>query len=508
MIHQLSKYSVTRYSLLLAAMLISAVGCKKADDFYAQLNAVPEIRDLSNLVYGVGDTITFQGRLNPGNDLRIKIGDAEAVVVKTNRIDAGPQSSSDKMDEVKAIITPQMGIGSNRAISITSSGNTIQVPAIEIIASSDQGLIQYPTKLVVHAVKPTNAAFLYCVSGNGSIYIWEPASKTIKKIRKDGTAESIFIDNGLTDASGSFSITAFNSGGVNPQETKLYLSVITSEVSADNAQNTILRLISFDFASKNYTVINRTLIPKVNSSRTLQTVTPFEGAVRDVKLPGIITKIYPDSKGNCYLISEHAISRITVDGQLHFLYKRNGSLPIYNQAEARSYNNEEVFAILPGIPALGNPDMISPDDNVMYTLNPRRTSMYVKQTELLNGYELYDLAPVFVNSGKPLISGSFSIINEVGSAFSLPTRAGMLPLPGNRILSLFYQGRSGTDFSAFPAWGVLDFAKKRGDRYAPGKVDMGGYEIRTNDLILNYDEDGMLYTTANSQSSILKTVKR
>lgn len=499
----------TTYSYLLAGLLILVSACKKADNFYTELQGIPEITDLDNVVYGIGDTITFKGRLNPDKGLSIRIGDADAEIVKTERVHAGPQHSGHEMDQVKAIITESMGIGSERLISITSSNNTIEAPAIEIIASSDQGIIPEKTKLVQHATKPTNTVFLYGVNGKGTVYLWDADNKTIKRIRKDGTTETVFLDNGLTDQTSSFSIATFHGGGLNPQETQLYFSATTTDATPDNASNTIFRIIRVDLETGNYTVLNRTLVPKEETQRTLQTVTPFEGAIADVKLPTVISNIYPDSKGNLYLISTHAISRLDANGNLQILYKLNlyGQLSIYNTALARPYNNNEITGLLPGMSGTA-PYTVSPEDNVMYSSSAGSGRMEVTQTDPLNRYTIYTFSPTWANSGQPYISGSFAIINEVGSAFSLPTRAGMLPLPGQRIISLYYQGRTGSDFTAFPAWGILDFSKKRTDRYAPGKVEMGGYELRSNDLILNYDEDGMLYATANGRSVLVKTIKQ
>jgi hypothetical protein len=89
--------------------------------------------------------------------------------------------------------------------------------------------------------------------------------------------------------------------------------------------------------------------------------------------------------------------------------------------------------------------------------------------------------------------------------------AGFLPMPGNKLMVLYY----GNSYS------LLDFNKRYSYMYAqkvnvPATYDLkrvylGSRELDPfylGDIGLNYDEDGMIYTTAERRTVILKTVKK
>ena len=88
--------------------------------------------------------------------------------------------------------------------------------------------------------------------------------------------------------------------------------------------------------------------------------------------------------------------------------------------------------------------------------------------------------------------------------------AGFLPMPGRKLMVLYY----GNTYS------LLDFNIRYAYPYAQSvkvplpcdlkKGSIGSRELDPNylgDIGLNYDEEGMIYTTAQRRTVILKTIK-
>lgn len=83
---------------------ILLISCNDADIFYAKLNKQPEVISNFKAAYFIGDTVTISGRLNPGNNLSVHVGDLQAPLVNITKI-------YPDLDAVKIIITESMGVG-------------------------------------------------------------------------------------------------------------------------------------------------------------------------------------------------------------------------------------------------------------------------------------------------------------------------------------------------------------------------------------------------------------
>ncbi|EHQ25471.1 hypothetical protein [Mucilaginibacter paludis] len=530
-IHKLIKNLQTcfaNHTGLWALLLITSLGsCKKADNYYQKLYDQPEIFSYYNKVYGIGDTLTIIGRLNPKNNLVVHIGDADARVISTIRTVDSLSGNiaklklgySDSLDVVKLMITTEMGVGQNRAISITSAGNTIQVPAIEIVQNSVVGYLPKPLKLVSQYQQQAGARPLFCQNGKGSIYLWN-TDGSVTLIKKDGSTSQVFDNTVFKDSFGSFTVTAFNGGGVDPQEATIYFSVVTADGSSDNTANTIYRLCKYDVATKQLTTLNRSLYAKAVNAHTFAAAQPFEGNIAQVKIFQV-TGIHPDSQGNVYLdLNSHFITKLSKDGGYKYVFNLknyNDPAPFIPAIIHPDFGNistlQQIHQLLPGLKISSAYKVgIDPGAGLLYAAN-HPFGYQLKQYSLINQVELYAMPTSWIFSSfsnqKMYLSGSFGVLTgpEENPTGTISPAFGYMPLPDQKLVLLLYQEAETNPKwrDQSPAWEMLDFKKKQGQRYAPGKLVRGTYSMMLNDVLLNYDEDGMLYMTANSQKTIAKT---
>lgn len=500
---------------LIYVLLLVLIGssCKKAENYYKKLDAQPEVRSNYQALYGVGDTMTLMGRLNPQNNLEIRIGGVKATVVSIVKQPI-PRDNyiMDTLERAKFVITKEMGIGTDRKVEITSAGNTIQGSPIQIVEGIESGVLPGPVQLVKQADIPTGATSLFCQNGKGSVYLYRP-DKSFVKISKNGTLTDLFSGTSLTDQNGQFSMLTFNAGGIDPTERYLYFSALTTDGNTDNASNAIYRLCRYDLQSKALITINRSAFPNAINQRVMSAYTPFEGPVSSAKLFAV-TGVYPDSKGNVFLNvnSSSSYARISAAGQLNYLLRSGSNVPsIYNPTMGSNYSADEVRRLLPGVvftTGLSAFRAIHPDEGILY-LRLGAFADNIRRIELNNAVEVFGFTPKFVpafyEGGTPYISGTFDILTGGYEISNPPGLFGYLPLPGAKVLLLYYQG---LDTRTYPALGTLNFDERVGRRYAPGKLLKNGYTMNSADRMLNYDEEGMVYMTANNNTVLLKTTQQ
>lgn len=483
-------------------LLFVLMACNESDDFYHKLQDTPELYVSTtysyNQTYAIGDTMFVYGRLNPQNNLHIQIGDADAVILVKGTI---PLISSNPfngygqaftLDKIGFLVTTGMGAGKNRPVVITSGGNTIQGPPIEIYARKQNNYPTVPLKLVPYYSRP-GATFLNCVNGKGSVYFY--ANKNFVRIKKGGAVNTYTID--FRDGYGTFSVPTFYSGAVDPQEQTLYFSAQTTDKTPENATNYIYRFCRYNLVTGELTTLNRTLVPKVQQQQTLSTYQPFEGQIGSVRVTKVYA-VYADSLGGMFLrIGDYAICRVSPSGNVKYLFKSDGSYPLGISK-----------SVIPGIILTGSANelaksAVDPNGGRLYLYN-FPFDMYSKTTimeyDLKDQIFLSEYQSAYMNSAVPHITGPFSSLT---GAQSQEDMTGLMPFPGDKLIILYYQRQF--SFTGVPLWGVLDFANQWGEQYAPGACNMGNYGVTTGDILLNYDEEGQLYMTANNNVSIVKT---
>jgi len=494
------KISVVLCGLIL---LILTAACKKAEKYYQKLDAQPEVKNIYQTVYGVGDTLTLDGRLNPANNLEINIGGISAIIASQTIV-------QQTLDRVKIVITEEMGIGPDRPISITSAGNTIECRPIEIIESSQMGQLNGQVQWQRVTNLSSGSTPIFCQNGKGTVFFWTPA-KSVTRITKTGTITQVFNGVMLSDGHDRFDIVNITASGVDPSERYLYFAAITTDGHADNQQNTIYRFCKVDLQNSQLITINRSALPKLDNQRTLASIQPFEGIISKIKLFEV-TGIYPDSKGDVFVqLSQHAVAKLSAAGAFNYRINYNNSYTnylsrIWDEKTESYVDDQTMVGLLPGTKArnwLFVRFAISPDEGLLYGKLSGST-VGVTLYDLNTQSELYSNNFSFWNpitsTQTPYISGSFGIL-------TLPVQSANIALPGKKLLN-FYHG-DGDPIRGFPLMGLLDFNNKKGQRYAPGTVVQGGLRLEAGtDQWLNYDEEGMIYSTANSKTVIIKTIYR
>lgn len=507
-------------ALLLALILVAS--CKKADRAYDKLLDIPELELSSGFIYKgaylVGDTMVIYGRLNPSkSDFKVRIGEAAAPMlawrnIPKDSLGVGGGIFANGLDEVKLKITSAMGAGEKRQVRITSGGLTIEGPSVDILlASPDTISFNYGLKLGLYYYMPeAGTKLFYCVNGKGSIYLYE--SGIIKAIR-NRRAAAIVTD--FTDQYGSFTIQTLYSGGADFHERYVYFSALTTENSADAANNHIFRLCRYDMETHELTALNRTLIPKDGTMATLEhAYLPYEGSIAAVKLQAV-TGIYPDSSGNVVLNMQHIIHQINplnnrlnivaylrADGALKYQLKnRDYSFFYYDPATGGSKNNRNV----PGVSVPGDMYRVAPNEKLLYQISPVGWSHSgYKMYDLATGDMLYNFTPKEEISNW-VLEGPFSSL-AFRDNYSFSNFYSHFPLPGKRMLLLLNRFQTLSEHKTT----VLNFSSLTASPYAPF-VDEGGLFENGNyveDPVLNYDSQGHLYIFSATAREILKTEKK
>ena len=493
------------------------VACNKVDNFKNTLDALPQISNMAQYAYKasytVGDTMTITGSLKPNNDLRIHIGNADAVVVAADTIHYRPNPGrldQKVMDQIKVLITEQMGSGANIPVTVTSGGYSTNGASISIYSAFGPGSFKSALKLVDHAaLSDPYAVFLNCVNGKGDIYYYETTTGNLQHVKKDGSTEILLTAAQLTD-NNQYTITSFTCGGVNPQGTKAWMSVESDEGYT---------FLEANLTNKSIRLLNQTAAYKA----------PFSGKINEINLQ-VTAGIFADSVDNVYIVTP---------GLLYgWLYQPVGSIAQYN---SNTGNLRYVFR------SDASPAEITGAtfEGALITIQPNEKIVYVPQSIAASGTtgaKLYDLttgislktslvspAPygVFPNNYIGPFNNIRINLNSYG-AVPVPDRIfGFLPLPGKRIASLLYQHMEGADpvtgmpvditaQLGGPKWMVFDFSDERTYQYAPDRAEMPGYSFEPisyqgkpasifKDEIINYDEDGNLFMTANGRKKIVRT---
>jgi hypothetical protein len=517
----MKKINYSYWFTIFALLWLTFTGCKKSEQFYDQLKALPQIDQRTGFAYKpayvTGDTMVITGLMKPLNTLQITIGGVKANIISSGSIkyqypggNGVNGFDSTYVDQVKLIITKAME-GKAREVKVTNNGNSITGPVVDVFSYGGTGSFQDSLKLVaVKTFADSKNTFLYSNNGKGDMYYYAPGTHDLRHIWKDGREEIMFDLSNLTDQFGNYTIGSCITGGVNPQGTTAYLSVI-----ADDGAYKFLKL---DIQNKRSTTLNR----------SAEIGAPFEGSIGQVKI--IVNGIYPDSKGNVYL-------GIGGNGE----GKTPNAIAIYTENSAQlayvfRIIDPALFPSIPGMPGVGlqlpasdqhiEGIRISPGENLLYALTFANS---VGQ----GGVNVYDLSarvkldqfqpnlPANVDRGLDIL-GPFSSLSVFWS--HVPDRCfGYLPMPGKRLQTLQYQfyGPYGADPVAtaqngLPKWTVLDFTEQRIYAYAPGRCNVGSFafgpysrfngpSVSAADQLLNYDEDGHLYMTAKGKTALVKT---
>lgn len=497
-----------RFPLVASLLLLLLLGaCTDTDKFFDEQIKQPEII-LSSLksVYSVGDTLTITGRLNPENNLSIHIGNADATILSTKDASGFSGSFKLKKEEVKVIISKEMGVGLNKQITVTSAGITVTGPAIEIVGDASYALLGRQLQLQKVADIPSQSMRVYCRSGNGNAYFWNATTNKLSKITAaEGSLTEVFSTASCVDANGLFSILEFNAGGISPDEKYFYFSAKVQETDQSRLIE-LYKLCRYNLQTKEFSTLNRTEYSLVRSRRTLAATQPCEGKVGEVKIFKI-TAIQPDAAGNLYVnLMDNFLTRLDVAGNYSYLFDfvlASGNdifIPqISDVAHNQYYATGQVHQFFPGISTVVS-SYLDVEAQVMYA-NMYPTALLL--TDMKSGFKLakYNSNWLDVNSQQvPYVTASLNSFN--GGLMNSPS----LTVNG-KLVGLYFGTSEYKSDSPYelPALCQVDFDTKNVTRYALKRLVMNGYSVSS---LYDMDKEGMLYmtaTTSNNQSVLVKT---
>jgi len=525
---------IQRLVMAFALLALTVTSCDDAENYYNTIYDIPEVQMSEyRRLFAVGDTMTLIGRLNPQNNLTVTVGNANAEYKVTGKLYEDPRPTGNvylHYDTIAFPITEAMGSG-QLPVTVTSGGNAVNLPAIEIVPPA---ILKGGLSMKEVTTLAKGDVILYCQNGKGDVYIYRHETRSVEHIAKSGASKTAISLQGISDQHGAWQIHTVYSGGVDNSGKNIWLSARTTEASADNAGNEIYRLLHISAATGTVTTLNRSLYPIKKEDRTLATITPFEGGIGQVKIFQT-GGIYPDSKGSIYLrLSNYATCLLEnaadpVAAQLSYLFVTPRSYEAWGIPTWRPelpYTEEE--APMPGIAQRSTQGQyFDAENHLMYWIEvPRRDTNFdflKTSIRLFNLNTRAQLTELEIASARYLPqrypAGPFGSLtgvqNETPQEPDGRSRdtdlAGFLPMPGNKLMVLYY-GNTYTlmDFNTRYAYPYAQSVKVPAP-YDLKRVNIGSAELGPNymgDIGLNYDEEGMIYTTAERRSVILKTMKK
>ncbi|NML36915.1 hypothetical protein HHL17_06865 [Chitinophaga sp. G-6-1-13] len=291
-------------------------GCKKVDDHAALVANQPWLSDSYTQQTGthlapvnwtyptawvVGDTAMLIGNLFPYSST-ITVGNVPIKIVDTAILTPNytTYSSQPQIQAVRFVVTADMGIGSNRQVSVTANGVTIYGAPVSIrlvnAGSSrtdttlwvDQIASWVPDNLNDYTTNKYNMVRSIHNDRSGNIYFDNQLSV---QMLSNGITSTILKKNDVLrdDKGNDFTVKNVLGSTVSFSGQTLYFSLETNENTPDVAQSYVFRLCKMDIASKNITTLNRTLVNQQVTAN--ETQVPIQGDISHLKLVAMLLNI-------------------------------------------------------------------------------------------------------------------------------------------------------------------------------------------------------------------------
>jgi len=482
---------------VIASLLLMLTSCNKADEFKDTLDNIPQISNATGYKYKssyvLGDTITITGILHPDKNLRIEIGNVTATILSMDTIYYGILNGAGIMQQAHLIITKDMGIGKKRSVVVYNGTNSVTGASINIYDKGGEGSFDNPLQFtdVLPSAGRQNV-YLSCINGKGDIYYYNFLENSICKLTKDGTVTTLLSTAELTtDQNETFNVQNFIAGGVNPQGTTAYVSLQTESD---------YRFCQLDLTSKTVTTINTTTSSDISS--------PYEGKLSNMNT--IFSGVFPDSAHTVYVFI----------GTTRQYPGQNAKAVASYDTQTKAFNylfkTSRAQSDMPGV-LLTNYFSSSSDDIRIY---PQEKTLFYFFNYLgtsssgIRAVSRYSLSSrIKINEfTSQTVSGSSNIGSFTGISFSVGNGWGYMPMSGYRLETLYNNSSTSTSNEQ---WLVMDFRNERTYQNAPGVFTFGTYFIGPTisgstriDEMLNYDETGNLYMTANNRSAIVRTISK
>ncbi|MEC5144172.1 hypothetical protein UNH65_10880 [Chitinophaga sp. 180180018-2] len=561
MIMKLTHLTIRRFPILfIITVLLSGAGCRKADKYYNELVAVPEIYTSLGLDYSrfgngasrqyhVGDTLLINGRFGAdSSQLSVTIGGVKAIVASVGKKDSITNSNNvsyyNTIETIRVPLTEAMGQG-GLSVQANCRGFVLNGPVLFLVPKGSlpaiSGPLVWKQLLTFQAFGNVaasaaltdsflaNPVFYPSCSGTGNVFFSKKSK--IQLLHKDGSVEPFTDLQNLKDNYGDFSIVKMYNGAVDQQEHFLYFSALTADryktpgtpgSGADADSNIIFRYCKLDLQSKQLVVVNRTLVPSfINKVTTLgnilqiQSLFTAEGPVSQVNLLPF-TKAWADNDGNLYFIpSGFLTSPYDYDqsGKARYyptMYNTSYALSWYTHLGKITPDGKVQYLLKkyqdwPGVGALRcNILSLDVQKGILYTIVVVSGRAQIWMYDLNNRAVITSLFPSVPGAGA---IAPFRLLDPITPAFGgaitysglIGEQGRLLPLPGSANRFLYDLQNVVYDFSASETY-----------KYAPAMVDSisqrvptGGFYDQFNsnrvDLlstILNFDSEGNLYKIA------------
>lgn len=313
--------------------------CDNTEAYYDELLDLPQL-DLSsqyayNSAYNVGDTLWMYGTFQqPKNTLTVTIGDADADIVKKEKVTTGQVTR----DKIALLVTEEMGIGKRRPVVLTSGTHTIDCPEIDIrFGLSPYAFPDNDIELAQYAKAPNVAVFAQCESGTGNVFYYNDTDGSFYRV-KDGETLPILTDAELKASLGeSFMVANMYYVALDAAERNLYFS---ARLLVDGQIG--FQLIRCNLETKAIVVLN----DKPTKTATLYGTYKDGDAIGTFDM--VFSALYPDKQGNIYALVAQNMSGATAtnagalligtDNKIKCLYTLNNSTNLQTPNKGNDYS--------------------------------------------------------------------------------------------------------------------------------------------------------------------------
>ncbi|NML22404.1 hypothetical protein HHL16_16085 [Pseudoflavitalea sp. G-6-1-2] len=367
---------------IMAGLVLSSLlmyGCKKVAADEERLLNMPSLVTTTANLYGIapavgnadyyhydykrefvtGDTMELAGNLFPAS-VTITIGDVPAVIAVVKRCDISARPDLPKVpgDFIKFVITPEMGLGENKAVVISANGQSMLAPSIKILKVATASA-QTDTTLRVDSLTafdiPGLGRFDYpfltsggvgrngmlCYSNKKGIYVLKPGAADPVQIISNGTIYG--------DPDDQFRFNTIRASAMSWDERYVYLC---GEVT-DNGPNNpdvgnvpgaraygVTRLYKYDLSTNQLILMNRSYFGGLgyNGTRNWTYALPPgltpTGSLAQANI--VVSNIRPAADGTLYLDNTHMftasestiiVSVLDNNGMVHTLFSNDPRMP-------------------------------------------------------------------------------------------------------------------------------------------------------------------------------------
>lgn len=411
-----------RYILIpIFLLLVVIYSCKKVDDANRYNQSLPTVSGGGS--YVTGDTITFNGRLfYETGTLKIHIGNADGKIVAHSQSSVNYYGNPTLFDQVKVVLTPEMGVGNNIPVTITANGHTIDAAPINIskftpvtgvtdttlfvdqlLAWKPADVSRYQYNDTVNGYTLTLPSFVRAtVNASGDISFFNPVG--VFKVNNAQVTPVVQAGDSFTENGQQFSIR-YIVGATNTADPKTYyFSAEVLEANHDMQVSLVYRLCKFDATSGMVTTLNRSEVANFPDGISPIDPRPFQGTAASVKV--VAFNLKAGANDDLFFLNSYSL------GNYHY-YVDDWHTLLTSQAVPRGYShdnlcrykNGKILSLFsdhsivddgglqaPGVNSAAFDDyLLSPDGNAIIVTNTPGSQDHYMMYDLANNRPVYSI---------------------------------------------------------------------------------------------------------------------